>query len=349
MRILLVIDSFKGCLTSTEANAAAREGVWRTLPEAEVISLPVSDGGEGWLDAFYAASGGTFVETTVCDPLMRPIQAKYLVQGNRAVIEIARASGLTLLHAEERNPLLTTSYGTGQLIADAVCRGCRDILVGLGGSATSDAGYSMIRALHDAFGTALEPFADVRITLGTDVVNPLFGPEGAAYVFAPQKGATPAMVVELDSRARTFAEESARCMGYDCSNEPGAGAAGGLGYAFMQYLHAERRSGIDLLLDAVGFDALLADASLVITGEGRADRQTLMGKVPMGILRRAQRQHVPVILLAGQVEDEEQLLSAGFTHVECIHPLGFALSEALLPDVTRCHISDSVSAFFPFS
>ena len=348
MRILLAIDSFKGCLTSSEANAAAREGVLRTSPDAEVISLPVSDGGEGWLEAFYAAKRGTFVETTVCNPLMRPIQAKYLVQGNLAIIEIARAVGLTLLYSDERNPLLATSYGVGQLVTDAVYRGCREIIVGLGGSATSDAGYGMIRALRDAFGTALEPFADVHITLGTDVANPLYGPDGAAHVFAPQKGATLAMVEELDCRARAFAEESARLLGYDCSNEIGAGAAGGLGYAFMQYLHAERCSGIDLLLDTVDFDSLLADVSVVITGEGRADPQTLMGKVPMGVLHRARRQQIPVILLAGQVEDKEQLLATGFTDVDCIHPLGLPLSEALRPDVTRCHIADSVSALFPF-
>ena len=334
MHIVLAIDSFKGCLTSAEANAAAREGVLRALPQAEVTAIPVSDGGEGWLEAFHAAKGGAYVEATVLDPLMRPVRASYLMQGERAVVEMARASGLTLLRPDERNPLLASSYGTGQLVADAVRRGCRDILVGLGGSATSDTGCGMLRALRDAFGEALEPLRAVRFTIATDVDNPLYGPEGAAQVFAPQKGATPAMIDELDRRAMAFAFESARRMGYDCSREPGAGAAGGLGYAFMQHLHAQRRSGIELLLDAIDADTLLAHAALVITGEGKADAQTLRGKAPAGILSRARGHHLPVVLIAGQVEDRERLLAAGFAQVECIHPVGTTLNEALRPDVT---------------
>ena len=334
MHIVLAIDSFKGCITSAEANAAAREGVLRALPEAKVTSVPISDGGEGWLEAFHAAKGGTFVETSVLDPLMRPVRASYLMQGEQAIIEMARASGLMILRPEERNPLLASSYGTGQLASDAVRHGCRDILVGLGGSATSDAGRGMLRALREAFGYTLEPLSSVRFTIATDVDNPLYGPEGAARVFGPQKGATSAMIEELDRRAQAFAAESARRMGYDCSCEPGAGAAGGLGYAFMQHLHAQRRSGIELLLDAFGADELFAHADLVITGEGKADRQTLRGKAPAGILRRAQQHDVPVILIAGQVEDREKLLNAGFARVECIHPSAIPLDEALRPNVT---------------
>ena len=339
MHIVLAIDSFKGCLTSSEANAAAREGVLRAFPEARVTSVPVSDGGEGWLEAFHAARGGTYVGTTVCDPLMRPVQACYLMQGGQAIIEMARASGLMLLRPEERNPLQATSYGTGQLIADAVRQGCRDILVGLGGSATSDAGCGMLRALREAFGEALEPLSAIHFTIATDVDNPLYGPEGAAQVFGPQKGATAAMIEELDRRAQAFAAESAQRMGYDCSCEPGAGAAGGLGYALMQHLHAQRRPGIDLLLDAVDADTLFAHADLVVTGEGKADRQTLRGKVPAGILRRAHRHNIPVILIAGQVEDRAQLLDAGFAQVECIHPSGTPPQEALRPDVASKNIA----------
>ena len=339
MRVILAIDSFKGCLSSVEANAAAREGVLRAVPDADVIAIPVSDGGEGWLEAFHAAQGGTYVETTVCDPLMCPVRASYLIQGERAVIEIARASGLTLLNPEERNPLLTTSYGTGQLISDAVHRGCRDILVGLGGSATSDAGQGMLSAIRDDFGKALRPLVDVHFTIAVDVDNPLYGPNGAAHIFGPQKGASPAMIEELDQRALAFASESARQMGYDYSCEPGAGAAGGLGYAFMQYLHAQCHSGIDLLLDAFDFERLITNVDFVITGEGRADSQTLRGKTPMGILRRVHPKGLPVILIAGQVDDKEQLLAAGFSRVECIHPSDLPLSKALRPDVTRQNIS----------
>ena len=202
---------------------------------------------------------------------------------------MAKASGLTLLRLEARNPMQATSYGTGLLVADAVRRGSKHVVVGLGGSATSDCGMGMIRAIIDAFAKGgtwddVRVLDDVRFTIATDVTNPLCGENGAAYVFAPQKGATPEMVVSLDARAQRFAEVSARHFGYDRQNEQGAGAAGGLGYAFLQYMKAACRSGIDLLLDAVHFDEVLKDADLVITGEGSADRQTLMGKLPVAKL-----------------------------------------------------------------
>ena len=241
-KIIIAIDSFKGCLSSSEANQAAAEGIRRCMPDAEIIQIPVSDGGEGWTEAFKAAIGGELVEAEVSDPLMRPIVAPYLIKGDTAVIEIAKASGLTLLSETERNPMTATSYGTGQLVADAVRRGCRHIIVGLGGSATSDCGKGMLEAMHNAHDITLK---DVRFTIATDVKNPLCGNNGAAHVFAPQKGATPEMVEELDRRAKAFAEESARLFGYDRQDKPGAGAAGGLGYAFMQYMWAECRSGIE--------------------------------------------------------------------------------------------------------
>ena len=343
-KIIVAIDSFKGCLTSAEANRAAAEGILAHKPDAEIITIPVSDGGEGWLDAFQAAVGGHLVDINVNDPLMRPILAQYLIHDDTAVIEIARASGLTLLNPEERNPMMTTSYGTGQLVVDAVRRGCRHIIVGLGGSATSDCGIGMLQAVIDGFAPhgswgdvlALE---DVRFTIATDVTNPLCGANGAAHVFAPQKGATPEMVVELDERARQFAEKSALRFGYDRQEVPGAGAAGGLGYAFLQYMNADCRSGIDLLLDAVCFEELLKDASLVITGEGSADKQTLMGKVPLGILQKAKPFHVPVILIAGRISDKQQLLDAGFSSLECINPPDISIDEALKPEVAKRNIA----------
>ena len=256
-RIIIAIDSFKGCLPSAEANKAAAEGIGQ-WPNIEVVQIPVSDGGEGWLQAFLNAKGGETVDVTVRDALMRPIVAQYLIQGDTAVVEMARASGLTLLTPEERNPMLTTTYGTGQLVADAVRRGCRNMVVGLGGSATSDCGIGMLRAIIDAFAPGgtwddVRALNDIHFTIATDVANPLCGSQGAAHVFAPQKGASPHDVEVLDARSRRFADLSARHFGYDRQNHPGAGAAGGLGYAFLQYLHAECRSGIDLLLDAIGF------------------------------------------------------------------------------------------------
>ena len=352
-KIVVAIDSFKGCLTSAEANRAAAEGIFSGMPDAEVTQIPVSDGGEGWLAAFQTALGGSLEAVNVKDPLMRPIVAQYLVKDETAVIEIAKASGLTLLAQEERNPMVATSYGTGQMVVDAVRRGCRHIIVGLGGSATSDCGIGMLRAIIDAFAkngswdevTALQ---DVRFTIATDVTNPLCGDNGAAHVFAPQKGATPEMVLALDARARRFAEVSARHFGYDRQDMPGAGAAGGLGYAFLQYMGAARRSGIDLLLESIHFDELLKDASLVITGEGSADRQTLMGKLPFGILQRAGAQQVPVALIAGRINDRQQLLDAGFSQVACINPPDLSLEEAMRPETAKGNISLLMKSILEF-
>ncbi len=382
-KIIVAIDSFKGCLTSAEANRAAVEGILARMPEAEVLSIPVSDGGEGWLEAFRSpiptpspvgrgtsptppltcregsptptlpSREGALVEVDVRDPLMRHIIAPYLVMGDTAVIEMAKASGLTLLNEEERNPMIATSYGTGQLVADAVRRGCRHIIVGLGGSATSDCGIGMLRAIIDNFAKHgswddVHELDAVRFTIATDVTNPLCGENGAAYVFAPQKGATQEVVQLLDARAKRFAEVSARHFGYDCQNEPGAGAAGGLGYAFLQYMNAERRSGIDLLLDTIGFDRLMEDASLVITGEGASDRQTLMGKVPYGILQRAKAHQVPVALIAGRIEDRQELLHAGFSQVLCINPPNLPAEEAMKPETAKRNIFDTMQ-FLTFS
>ena len=363
-KIIVAIDSFKGCLTSIEANRAAVEGILARMPEAEVLPIPVSDGGEGWLEAFRSPTltlpsrkgsptpalpsrEGVLVEVDVRDPLMRHIVAPYLVIGDTAVIEMAKASGLMLLSEEERNPMIATSYGTGQLVADAIRRGCRHIIVGLGGSATSDCGIGMLRAIIDNFAKHgswddVHELDGVHFTIATDVTNPLCGENGAAHVFAPQKGATQEKIQLLDARAKRFAGVSARHFGYDCQNEPGAGAAGGLGYAFLQYMNAERRTGIDLLLDTIGFDRLLDNASLVITGEGASDRQTLMGKVPFGILQRAKAHQVPVALIAGRIEDRQELLHAGFSQVLCINPPNLPAEEAMKPETAKRNIFDTM-------
>ena len=252
---------------------------------------------------------------------------------------------VTLLAEHERNPLRASSYGTGQLIAHAVRQGARHIIVGLGGSATSDAGQGMLRALIDSFAPRgdwddIKELRAVRFTMASDVRNPLCGPQGAAHVFGAQKGATAEMMEQLDARARRFAQEAAARFGFDRSQDEGAGAAGGLGYALLQYLNAESRSGIDLLLEAAAFDRMAREADLIITGEGSADRQTLMGKLPMGILHHAQG--IPVCLIAGRVTDRNLLLQAGFTRVECINPPGIPLVEAMHPEVARHHISQTV-------
>lgn len=344
-KIVIAIDSFKGCLTSVEANNAAAEGIRRAFPDTVIVQVPVSDGGEGFVDAFHAAMGGEVREIIVRDPLLRPVSARYLLHGDEAVIEIAQASGLTLLPPEERNPMVATSYGTGQLVADALRQGAKHIIVGLGGSATSDAGIGMLKALKDIFAKNdtwddIEELKSVRFTIASDVKNPLCGENGAAHVFAPQKGATQDMVLRLDERARKFAEVSAKHFGYDRSENEGAGAAGGLGYAFLQYMNAACRPGIELLLETIHFSDIVKDADLVITGEGAADRQTLMGKLPMGILK--QSGGVPVYLIAGRINDREQLLQAGFSHVECINPPDITLEEAMRKDVAERNIQNTV-------
>lgn len=345
MKVIVAIDSFKGCLTSAEANQAAADGIHAVNPQAKVIQIPVSDGGEGWLEAFQAAIGGEKINVNVKDPLMRTITTQYLIKDETAVIEIAKASGLTLLTPEERNAMAATSYGTGQLVADAVRRGCKHIIVGLGGSATSDCGIGMLRAIIDTFAKGdswdeIKMINDVRFTIATDVTNPLCGKNGAAHVFAPQKGATPEMVLRLDARAQRFSEISARHFGYDRQNDAGAGAAGGLGYAFLQYMNATCYSGINLLLNVAGFDEQLKDTDLIITGEGSADRQTLMGKLPFGILQRAQ--DIPVALIAGHIKNRQELYDAGFSRVECINPPHLPLEEAMEPEIAKANISKTV-------
>jgi glycerate kinase len=347
MKVIIAIDSFKGCISSKEANQAAAEGIKNIMPEADIHQVTVSDGGEGFMEAFHAAIGGNWNYIKACDPLMRPITAKYLQKDKLAVIEMAAASGLTLLKEEERNPMHTTTYGTGQLIANAIKHGVNKIIVGLGGSATSDAGTGMLKALidnftHNGIWDDINILKDVHFTIASDVKNPLYGPNGAAHVFGAQKGATPKMIEQLDSRAKVFAQKSAKHFGYDYSTNEGAGAAGGLGYALMQYLNADCRPGTELLLDTIHFDYLTKEADYVITGEGSADKQTLMGKLPIGILQHSGKSKC--CLIAGRINDKQQLLQAGFHNVTCINPPGISIEEAMRKDVALRNIQDTVKS-----
>ena len=346
-RYLLVIDSFKGCLTSPEAEAVVAETISSYDPCAEVVSIPVSDGGEGMLDAFLSVMGGERLALRVRDPLGSPITASYgVTREGVALVESAQAVGLHLVPPDRRNPLVASSYGVGEMITDAYRRGCRRFIVGLGGTATCDGGVDMLRALADALGVEWEELgealSDCHFVLASDVTNPLCGPCGAAHVFAPQKGATPAMVSEIEGRMRELAAQAADHLGYDRSREPGAGAAGGLGYAFMQFLGAECRSGIDLLLEYLHFDDLICSADCVITGEGSADEQTLMGKLPYGIMRRARSAGVPTWLVAGRIGAKDKLLAAGFDRVACINPSGTPPEVAMRPEVARANLSRTI-------
>lgn len=317
MRIICAFDSFKGCMTASEACNSAASGLKERYPDAEVVCLPMSDGGEGLVECIAEAVNATMISVTVHDPLMHTIEAQYAVSadGTTAYMEMAAASGLPLVPKDKRNPMLTTTYGVGDMILHAVGRGCKNIIMGIGGSATCDGGKGMIECLDGHLPLPVE------ITVASDVSNPLYGENGAAYIFAPQKGATPQQVKLLDERLHDFARET-ETKGIarpDLADHPGAGAAGGLGYGLMAYLDAKLQSGIDLLLDTIGFDEKIKGTDFILTGEGKSDKQTLMGKVPEGILKRARMQGIPVRLLSGAIEDEAELKQAGFASVRSIN------------------------------
>lgn len=316
-KIICAFDSFKGCMTAKEACHAAASGIKEHIPHAQVMCLPMSDGGEGMVDCIAEAVGATMVSVKVHNPLMQTIEAQYAVSTDNttAYMEMAASSGLPLVPKDKRNPMLTTTYGVGDMILDAIERGCKKIVMGIGGSATCDGGKGMIECLEGHLPLPVE------IVVASDVSNPLYGENGAAYVFAPQKGATPEQVQLLDEQLRRFARETeAKGIALpDLAQHPGAGAAGGLGYGLMAYLGAALQSGIDLLLDTIHFDEQIRGADFIITGEGKSDKQTLMGKVPEGILKRAMKQAIPVYLLSGAIEDATELEEAGFASVRSIN------------------------------
>lgn len=364
-KVVIASDSFKGCLSSQEVAAAASEAVRCVFPSCEIRCLTMADGGEGTAEALGAALGGDFRTRTVRGPLGDPVEASYLVTGSMAVIEMARASGLTLVPPQRRSPALASTYGTGELIADALGRGCRDCLVCIGGSATNDGGMGALAALGwrflDAAGEVLEPVGaslgkvariegggaipalkECRFRVACDVDTPFFGPSGAAAVFAPQKGADAATVRLLEEGMAHFAAVVRDATGVDIGSMPGAGAAGGLGGALHAFLGAELLPGAEMVLDALGFDALAAGADLVITGEGRMDGQTLHGKAPAAVLARAQRLGVPVLALVGSLAGEKP---AGFRDVLTVTPPGMPTQWALWPETARLNIVRALQAF----
>ena len=366
-KIVLAIDSFKGCLTSAEAEAAAAEGIHAALPGCEVIRIPVADGGEGMLDVLITATHGRSINVRAHGPLMELRETRYGISGNgrTAFIEMAAINGLPLVSPEKRNPMKTTTYGTGELIRDALERGCRNFIIGLGGSATNDAGLGMLQALGFRFldkkGNALgyggQIMAEVNsidistvhpqlkgctFTAACDVRNPFYGTDGAAYVFAPQKGADATTVEALDAAMRHLAKVIFRATGKDISFCPGAGAAGGMGGSLSAFLNAELKPGIQLLLETLDFAEHIKDADLIITGEGKADKQTIMGKVPHGILEEAKKQNIPVILIAGSIEDTDILVRSGFHGVFSIVPGTVTLEKAMQPEFAQENIRRTV-------
>jgi glycerate kinase len=362
-RIVVAADSFKGSLSSLEVAEAFACGFHRVFPHCEVEKVAVADGGEGTVEALVQTLGGERVSVMVHDPLMRPIEACYgIVNGGRtAVIEMSAASGLPLLTAQERNPLKTTTYGTGEMIADALGRGCREFLIGIGGSATNDAGVGMLRALGfrflDAEGAelvgggeilehiysinnsgALPSLRDAKFRVACDVTNPLYGPEGAAYVFAPQKGADEAMVERLDAGLKNFAEVVKRNNGEDIATLSGAGAAGGLGGGFKALLGAHLERGVDMVLEAIRFADIIKECDLVVTGEGRLDSQTMMGKTPSGVLQMAKSQGIPCVAIGGAIEKCKELEQSGFAIMLSVAPENMPLAQAMQREVAMANV-----------
>lgn len=358
--IILAFDSFKGSLTSREAGEAFASGWRECAPDARFMLVVVADGGEGTTEAIVDAMSGEYREVEVSDPIGRRIVARYGVVdgGDTAILDVAAASGLTLLSNEERNPMATSSYGTGELLAAAIRSGCRRVYVGLGGSATNDGGLGMLRALGYRFFTAdgeelagcgadlcrveridgsrvMSELGLVDIVVAADVDNPLYGNRGAAYVFARQKGADKAMTEALDCGLRHYAEVVGRYVNNDASGCEGAGAAGGIGFAFMAMLGARAERGVERVLNLQHFDELLSEADLVVTGEGRIDNQTLMGKVPYGVLQRAQRCGVPTIAVGGSVQMSAELADSGFEAIYAATPDGMSLADAMHSDTAK--------------
>lgn len=344
MKILLAPDKFRGSLTALDVCNAMRDGILAANPTAEVIAIPMADGGEGTAEILTQDADGFFVETEVMDPLWRPIRANFGMTPNRqtAFLEMASASGLKLLSSEERNPLKTSTYGTGELIVKAIEAGAKHIILGIGGSATTDAGIGMAAALGwrfcDKTGHELAPIGenllqieqiippespliDVTIDVACDVTAPLFGPSGAAYVYAPQKGADEAAVKTLDAGLQHVAAVIQRDFGIDLAYQPGTGAAGGLGFGLLFFLKANLKEGVKIVMEQTHFEEQLAGVDLVFTGEGKMDEQTLQGKLIAGIAKAAKARNIPVIALCGTL-----LLT---THD--IHSLGLSYARSILP------------------
>ena len=371
MKIILAIDSFKGSLSSADAEKAVAEAIHKLSPNHEIVCIPIADGGEGTLSVIMETTEATWHTLYAHNPCMETIQTQYGISSDRntAFIEMASISGLPLIRKEQQNPMETSSFGTGELILDALQKGCTRFVVGIGGSATNDAGIGMLQALGFKFldregktlghgGKILIDIAHIdqlqvhpslknaHFIVACDVRNPFYGPEGAAFVFARQKGADDAMIAQLDMGMRSFADVIHQETGIDISEIPGSGAAGGLGGAMLAFLNAELKSGADLLLEICQFEELISGADLIITGEGRIDRQSLMGKIPGKILQIAQNHRIPVIAITGIAQDTDLLKDAGFKDIYTTKPDFMPLEEAMKPGIALQNIKNTVLSIF---
>jgi len=355
MKIIIAPDSFKESLTALEVADAIENGFKQVLPQAEYVKVPMADGGEGTVQSLVDATHGKIISKMVIGPLGEPVDAFFGILGNgkTAVIEMAAASGLQLVPIDKRNPLVTTTWGTGELILAALDYGVEHIIIGIGGSATNDGGAGMAQALGVKLltqegddvaygGGSLEQITtidisnmdsrlqNIKIEVACDVNNPLVGPSGASAIYGPQKGASPEMVKQLDTNLNHYADIIKTSLGKDIKDIPGAGAAGGLGAGLLAFLSAELRRGIEIVISATNLEKLVQEATLVITGEGKIDSQTINGKTPIGVAKTAKKYGVPVIGIAGNIaQDSSVVYEHGIDALFCIVPHVTTLQDAM--------------------
>ncbi len=372
MKVVIAIDSLKGSLSSMEAGKVIESAVLSVKPDATVVVRPLADGGEGTTDSLIEGFGGERIDVNVTGPMGKPAEAYYgyLAKTNTAVMEMASAAGITMVTKEEKDPRLATTYGVGEMILHAIEKGCRDFIIGIGGSATNDGGIGMLKALGfdfldetgapvgqgaQALGKAKtvvtegaeERLKDCHFRIACDVNNPLCGPNGATYIYGPQKGVTEEMKQELDEGMANYARVTAETLGKNYQDYPGAGAAGGLGFAFLSYLNAELTPGIELILDAIGLEKEVQEADVVVTGEGRLDHQPAMGKAPVGVARLGKNYGATVLAFAGSVTKDavacnEAGIDAFFPIIRGI----MTLDEAMKPQVAKDNLFATVQQVF---
>ena len=372
MKAVIAIDSLKGSLTSMEAGSAIAEGILKAYPDAEAVVRPLADGGEGTVDALVSGMGGIFREITVKDPLGRDVLAKYgIIESSKtAIMEMSAAAGITLVTDSERNPLNTTTYGVGEMIKDAIANGCRDFIIGIGGSATNDGGIGMLQALgygmldkngdQVPFGAkglkelcsitntgVIPELLECRFHIACDVTNPLCGANGCSAVYGPQKGATASMITDMDGWLECYAALTKTVNPASDAEYPGTGAAGGIGFAFLSYTNASLVPGIDLILAETKLEDYIKDADVVITGEGRLDFQTAMGKAPIGVAKLAKKYDIPVIAFAGSVtKDATECNQNGIDAFFPILRRICTLDEAMDTANAKANMTDTVEQVF---
>lgn len=372
MKVVIAIDSFKGSLSSIEAGLAAKSGVLRAHPDAEVIVKPLADGGEGTTDSLIEGLGGIRMNLTVTGPMGQPVNCCYgiLPESNTAIMEMASAAGITLIPPDQRNPLLATTYGVGEMILHAISNGCRNFIIGIGGSATNDSGLGMLKALGVEFldqdgkdvGEGAQALAKIsrintfnvnhlvyqcNFKIACDVTNPLCGENGATYIYGPQKGITEEQKETIDQAMSHFAQISSPDRDY--ANFPGAGAAGGLGFAFLSYLNAALTPGVSLILDAIDLKKDLEHADVLVTGEGQLDGQTAMGKAPVGAAHLAKKvnPHMKVLAFAGAVTKDA--VTCNDVGIDAFFPIvrgATTLENAMIPENARENLTASVEQVF---